>query len=149
MNKLSPQQNILDKALAIVAPRAALKRLQSRMALTALGGYNGASFSRPGLAGWHPRAADAESDINDDLPTLRGRSRDLARNAPLAGGAINTMVTNVVGTGLSLQSLPDRASLGLSDDAAEAWAERTEREFRLWAESTYCDITRAQNFYGL
>jgi lambda family phage portal protein len=144
-----PPQNFLDKAIAYVAPRAAAKRLQSRMALTALGAYNGASFSRPGLAGWSPRASDAESDINCDLPTLRARSRDLGRNAPIAGGAINTMVTNVIGTGLTLQPQPDREVLGLSDEAAEAWGASARREWCLWSESRDCDITRTQNFYEL
>lgn len=121
-----------------------------RQAIATLGGgYSGASFSRPGLAGWRPRAGDANSDTIRDLPTLRARARDLARNAPLAGGALNTTVTNVVGTGLTLQSIPDRDALGLDDEEAQAWADNTEREFRLWAESSTCDVTRHQNFYGL
>lgn len=121
-----------------------------RQAIASLsGGYNGASFTRPGLAGWRPRAGDADADTIRDLPTLRSRSRDLARNAPLASGAINTTVSNVVGTGLSLQAIPDRDILGLTDQEAQDWGDNTEREFRLWAESTTCDVTRHQNFYGL
>ncbi len=142
-------QNLLDKAIAVVAPQFALKRLHARTVLALAGGYNGASYGRPGLAGWSPRSADAESDTHYDLPVLRARARDLVRNAPLASGAINTMVTNVVGTGLSLQPQPDGEFLGLSDDEQEAWAEDTLREFKLWFESTACDVTRTQNGYGL
>jgi len=145
----TPPQNLLDKAIAIFSPSTALRRLQSRMALTLAGGYNGASYGRPGLAGWSPRAADAETDTNYDLPTLRARARDLTRNAPLATGAINTMVTNVVGTGLSLQPQPDGEALGLAAEEIEDWSENTLREFKLWAEGTACDVTRTQNFYGL
>ena len=145
----NPSQNLLDKAIAIVAPRTALRRMQSRMALTLAGGYNGASYGRPGLAGWAPRPSDVETDTNYDLPTLRARTRDLSRNAPLASGAINTMVTNVVGTGLSLQPQPDADALGLDEETAEQWADDTLREFKLWAEATACDVTRTQNFYGL
>lgn len=145
----TPSQNLLDKAIAAFAPRLAVKRLQARMALALAGGYNGASYGRPGLAGWGPRAADAEGDTNRDLPGLRARSRDLARNSPLAGGALSSMVTNVVGTGLSCQPAPDGEALGLSDDEAQRWSDATLREFLLWAESTDCDVTRAQNFYGL
>lgn len=144
-----PPQNLLDKAIAVVAPRTALRRMQSRMALALAGGYNGASYGRPGLAGWAPRPSDVETDTNYDLPTLRARTRDLARNAPLASGAINTMVTNVVGTGLSLQPQPDADALGLDEEVAEKWAESTLREFKLWADGTACDVTRTQNFYGL
>ena len=50
----------------------------------------------------------ADADLLPALPELRNRSRDLARNNPLAGGAINTVVTNVIGTGrrLSRPSMP-------------------------------------------
>jgi lambda family phage portal protein len=135
-----------DKA-AKVAARSAM--MQNAMMALAGSGYNGASFSRPGLSGWRPRAGDADADTIRDLPTLRARSRDLERNSPLAGGAINTTVTNVVGTGLTLQAIPDRDILGLTDEEAEAWADNTEREFRLWAESKDCDVTRHQNFYEM
>ncbi|MFA9218807.1 MAG: phage portal protein, partial [Sphingomonadaceae bacterium] len=68
---------------------------------------------------------------------------------PVAGGAINTTVTHVVGTGLSLQCAIDGAFLGLDDDAADAWQQDAERKFNAWWESTDCDITRTQNGYGL
>jgi lambda family phage portal protein len=142
-------QNLLDKAIAVFAPRTALRRMQSRAAIALAGGYNGAGYGRPGLAGWSPRASDAETDTNLDLPILRARARDLVRNAPLAAGALNTMVTNVVGTGISLQPQPDAEAIGLSDEEAEDWAETTLNEFKLWAETTACDVTRTQNFYGL
>jgi len=144
-----PSPNLLDKAIAAVAPRYALKRLQSRFALALAGGYTGASYGRPGLAGWSPRASDAETDTNIDLPVLRARTRDLARNAPLASGAINTMVTNVVGTGLSLQPQPDGKRLGMDEEETKEWVESTLNEYKLWAESTACDVTRTQNIYGL
>lgn len=142
--------NLLDRAIAYVSPTTAARRLKARMAIElAGGGYNGASFSRPALTNWHTRASDADADASLDLPTLRSRSRDLVRNAPLAGGALNTMVTNVVGTGLSLQPKPDAAFLGLTDEEATAWADAAQREFNLFAEDKACDITRKQNFYGL
>lgn len=131
------------------ASLAARTDVMRQMAMAFSGSYSGASLSRPALSGWSPRAGDAAADTIRDLPTLRSRSRDLVRNAPLATGAINTMVTNVVGTGLSLQSIPDRDVLGMEDDEAEAWADNTEREFKLFSESTNCDVTRTQNFYGL
>lgn len=113
------------------------------------GGYHGASTMRPALAGWSPRGGDADSDSLRDLPTLRARSRDLVRNSPLAGGAINTQVTNVVGTGLALQPQPNQELLGLSDEEAAAWANATDQQFKVFAESIYCDVTCTQNFYGL
>lgn len=144
-----PSPNILDKAIAIFSPERAARRLHARTVLALAGGYTGASFTRPALARWNPRAADADGDASADLATLRGRARDLARNSPLATGAINGTVTQVVGTGLSLQPSPNGRRLGLDDEAVTAWSDATLDEFKLWAESLDCDITRKQNFYGL
>lgn len=144
--------NALDRAIETVAPQWAGRRLQARVghALTAqMGGYNGASRSRRSLAGWNPLGGDADADSLADLATLRARSRDLSRNAPVGGAAINTAVTHVVGTGLSLQSAVDVDLLDLSDEEADAWQQDTERKFNAWWESTDCDITRTQNGYGL
>jgi lambda family phage portal protein len=145
-------QTLIDRTIAAISPRRALQRHKDRVALAMIsgGGYHGASYSRPGLAGFSPIATDAESAINPDLPMLRARARDLVRNAPLATGAINTMVTNVVGTGLSVQPTPNAALLGLSPAAAEAWIESTLDEYKLWSEDpAACDVTRTQNIYGL
>ena len=126
--------------------RAALRR---DMLALASGGYTGANRSRATLRNWSPEPVSADDEVSYDLPTLRARSRDLVRNAPLAGGAIETSVTHVVGTGLTMQSRIDADWLGLDQETAAAWQENTEREWRLWCESTACDITRTQNFYGL
>lgn len=145
-----PPANLLDRAIATVSPRWALNRAKDRALLALSGGYFGGSRrGRPALANWNPGASDADGDISPDLVDLRAYSRDLARRSPLAGGAISTVVTNTVGTGLSCQPAPDAAFLGLSDDDLAAWTENTVREFRLWFESTDCDLTRTQNGYGL
>lgn len=144
-----PTLNAVERAIASFSPGWGVRRLRDKAVLALAGGYHGASNGRAALRNWNPSAADADSDTVHDLCVLRARSRDLVRNAPLAGGAINSMVTNVVGTGLSLQSRIDAAALGMDEAVADAWQARAEREFRLWAESTDCDVTRTQNFYGL
>lgn len=146
------RQNLLDRAIAAVAPGVAVKRLKSRamLALAGEGGYFGGSRrNRPALANWNPGVNDADGDISPDLVDLRAYSRDLARRSALAGGAISTVVTNVVGTGLAVQPTPDADFLGLSEDQSRAWQAGVLREWKLWAESTSCDITRTQSFYGL
>lgn len=144
----APKPSLLDRAIAAVAPAVAVRRMQAR-GILALGGYNGASYHRPGLSNWSVRATDADSDINPALPDLRARARDLCRNSPLGGGAIKLQVTKAVGTGLSMQSQPDSEYLGISAEAARTWADNTDREFRLWFEDTRCDATQTQNGYGL
>ena len=114
-----------------------------------IGSYNAGSRSRPALTNWNPYAGDANSDTVYDLPTLRSRSRDLARNAPIGGSALNTVVSNVIGTGLSMQSNPDAKYLGWTDEYASEWKKETEAEWKLWCNSLDCDATRSQTFYGL
>ena len=113
------------------------------------GSYQGASVTRRETNTWNPAATDADSASVPDLARLRARSRDAVRNQPLAGGAISTTVTNVVGSGLSLQPTIDADYLGMTPDQADAWQVHTEREFALWAESRHCSLNRGLNFFGL
>jgi capsid protein len=85
---------------------------------------------------WFTTRAAADLDILPSLQLWRDRSRDLARNDPLASGAISTVVENVIGTGLSLQARPDVDALKMTDDERETWTETVEREFRLWSDTT-------------
>lgn len=113
------------------------------------GSYQGASVTRRETNSWNPPATDADSSSVPDLVRLRARSRDAVRNQPLAGGAINTTVTNVVGSGLSLQPTIDGDYLGMTPEQVDAWQVHTEREFALWADSRLCSLNRGLNFYGL
>ncbi len=70
--------------------------------------------------------------------------------SPVAGAAINTNRTKVVGTGLTLKCSIDRETLGLSAEAAKEWQQHTEREFRLWAgKKQNCDALGLNNFESL
>lgn len=144
-----PQLNIIDRTIAFFSPESAVNRLKHRTALALSGGYNGASLSRQALRNWNPYAGDANTDSIYDLPILRSRSRDLSRNAPIGCAALNTVVSNVIGTGLSMQSNPDSKYLGWTDEQANAWKKDIESEWQLWCNSLECDATRSMNFYGL
>lgn len=136
---------LIDKVITYFDPVRAARRFRARMALALTGGYTGASKSRRSLSQWTPYGYDADSDILPDLAALRERSRDLIRNTPIATGAINTKVTNVVGTGLKLQSRIDRSVLKLTDEEADTWEANTEREWRLFWDSKECDAARTLN----
>jgi lambda family phage portal protein len=145
----SLRPNLLDRAISYFDPVKGLERYRARaMQLTAQS-YIGASKSRRSLAGWLTRPKSADADTLLELPELRTRSRDLERNAPIATGALGTVNTKVVGTGLALQSRVHRDVLGISEEQASEWQRHTEMEFALWAESPECDLTRQQNLYGL
>lgn len=113
------------------------------------GQYEGARTQKTSLKSWLPHAGSADTDSIGDLIGLRSRSRDLIRNDGIARGARNTTKVNVVGTGLHLRSEVNRDILGLSDDAAEAWEDKVEDLFDMWASSKFSDVTRTQNFYEL
>lgn len=144
-----PTLNLVERVIADFSPKWGFKRLQAKTALALAGGYSGASKKRASMRDWTPAANDAVSDINLDLPVLRARSRDLSRNSMLGGGAIKSVVSHAIGTGLSYQSRIDAEFLGIDDEEAAAWQDNTERRYRLFYESTNCDITRTQNGYGM
>lgn len=137
--------SVLDRAIERLAPAWALRRHQARTTMALSGGYVGAGYSER-MAYWQPGVQDADADTLGDLRELRARSRDLVRNSPIAAGAVETQVTHVVGSGLTLQSRIDAEALGLSSDEAEAWQAATERRYRLWASSTYCDVADELTF---
>lgn len=150
--------NIVDKVISFTDPEKALKRATARKRLEFFNskygsgsgyGNHGASHAKKSLLGWLTRGLSADEDIVDNIETLRARSRDLYMGSPIATGALKTVRTNVVGSGLALNSQIDAGFLGLSEEEAQAWETNTEREWRLWAETVDCDAERRQTFYQL
>lgn len=147
---MTVKQNLVDRVVQYFDPVRARARLQSRVQLEAAGSWIGGSTNRRQTAAWIPTAGSANADNQGDLDMLRRRSRDLSRHNPLALGAINTAVTSVVGTGLVMRSRIDAEALGMNAKAAALWRRKTEREFRMWAESARaCDAEGDLNFYQL
>jgi lambda family phage portal protein len=140
---------LTDRVVAYFDPVRGAERFRARMVLALAGGYTGGRRDRRATSEWRTTSGSADADLLPDLAVLRDRSRDLTRNAPLAAGAVSTVVTNVVGTGLEPQSQIDRDLLGLTDQAADDWQRAVEREWWLWASSTDCDVTRTQDFCAL
>ena len=144
--------NIFDKVIAAVSPVAGVKRAANRRRIDILNsGYSnyGASHNKKSLLGWLYRGGSAKEDIEQNLTTLRERSRDLYMGVPVATGAVKTMRTNVVGSGLVLKSQIDYEYLGLSEEQAQQFESNVEREFDIWAGSESCDLERLDNFYEL
>lgn len=115
-------------------------------------GYSeaGASHKKRSLKAMPSVSSSPTVDINDNLATLRGRSRNLYMGAALATSAININRTNVVGVGLRLKSAVDRVTLGMTAEQAAEWQRKAEEEFKLWAEDKrMCDATGMNNFYKL
>ncbi|SHE67700.1 phage portal protein, lambda family [Kaistia soli DSM 19436] len=134
-----------DRLVNWFNPVAGAQRLRARMMTAALGGYTGGRRDRRSTRNWRGKEESANVAVIPDLPDLRWRSRDLIRNMPLAGGAIATNVTNVIGDGLVPRPQIDRELLGLSEIEADRWQAQARREFMLFAMRS--DFTRVQNFF--
>ena len=111
--------------------------------------YQGASLTRRELSSWQPTLRSADAELDDALTTLVSRSRDLVRNNGVASGAVQTLVDNVVGTGLRLSALPDYKGLGFDKAWADDWSRQVEALWRSWAESKTCDAANGLTFAGL
>lgn len=111
--------------------------------------HRAASLTARELSSWLPGNGSADGDLLGELPTLVGRSRDLTRNHGVASGAAQTMVDNVVGTGLRLVALPDYRALGRTKEWADDWSRDVESLWRCWAENLECDAAMSLNFAGM
>lgn len=141
--------NMMDRAIAVVAPGWARARLRDRTLMAMSGAYDGARMDLPGRRLWSPSRGSADADLQPDLPMLRRRARDLDRNNPLARGALSTTKTSVVGPGLKPIPMIDRDYLGLDEETATALERQMMREWSLFANGIECDITRTDRFAGL
>lgn len=144
--------NKLDRMIGYFNPEVAVKRSVHRKQLQVMNdgyGNHGASTRKKSLLGWLSKASSVLEDIEHNVEKLRDRSRDLYMGAPLATGALKTMRTNVIGPGLKLNAQIDADYLGMTQEEADIWETKVEREFTLWADSVHCDVQRMNNFYEL
>ena len=114
-----------------------------------IGGYEGGRSDRSATRNWLPRIGSPDSDVVPDLQPVRSRGRDLARNAPLIAGALDTNLSSIVGPGLVPHPRLDRAFLGLTEEQANDWQRQASRIWWAVAGSTELDIRRRFNFAQL
>ncbi|WP_420578791.1 phage portal protein [Oceaniradius stylonematis] len=132
------QRTLLDRLVGAFNPEAELRRVRARAMLNVMAGtrgYTGGKRGRKATMNHLPEGGSANADTLPDLPLLRARSRDLARNEPIATGAIATNKTHVIGSGLTVRASCDYQALGLSEEQARAWNAQADREFELAAET--------------
>lgn len=148
-----PKPSRLDRVIEAVSPSWARKRMGDRVALAGYhalvgagrGGFTGADKSRRAMKNWRASDGSADTALLPDLEQLRTNSSDLVRNFPLATGALDTIATKIIGTGLKLQARPDRKFLGLGDEQAQEWEAQAERLWAHWCKR--CDYDkRIDNF---
>ena len=151
--QISPLVNIglMDRFLLSVLPKYGLNRIRAKAAINTLnsGGYITPGKTKKSMLSWFTSGGSADYDVLNDLNKSRSGSRDLYMNTPIATAAIRRLSTNTINAGLTVQSRIDREYLNLSEEQSDTWERNAEREWKLWANSKDCDITRTSNFNQL
>jgi len=136
-----------------VAPVWALKRERARLTMDMVrrftnSGYShsGASRTKKSMQGWISTSRSPQEDVGYNLPLLRERSRDLFMSGGIGTSAIKKNQSNILGAGLELKCRLNYERLDLTEQQAKDWEDRTEFEFKLWAESKI-DHTGLNDFY--
>ncbi|GJD65167.1 phage portal protein [Methylobacterium frigidaeris] len=106
------------KALAWVAPRAALARAQALGLVEDARAYDGAKTGRRGES-FTDRNSSANVEIGAVLGRLRNRSRDLARNTPAGRRVLDIRTGHAIGTGII--AVPDNGSDRVDNAAKQEW----------------------------
>ena len=111
--------NLIDNLVAVFNPQKGVERFKARRKLEILNtGYSnhGASTTKKAMIGWQSTAGGVKKDIYKNRKKLIERSRDLYMGTSIATGALKTINTNVVGSGLKLKAAIDSETIGISDD---------------------------------
>ncbi len=150
MNQTKNKKTFADRCddlIGVFSPYAAAKRKYFRyIAQGMLGSYRGAEGGR--LRGsWIPGGGSADQDLLRDLASLRERSRDLVRNDGIASGAIDTIITNIIGSGIRPQSRIDKDALNVNEEYAEKLQQQIEKIWEKWVD--YADAGNRLNFYEI
>lgn len=138
--------NVVDRTIELFSPQKAVERKAARTINEQFSQYKGAQSNRLNSS-WSVSSGSADYDLLPDLPVLRERSRELLRNDPHAASLVNTMVDNIVGTGIRPQAQIDAEALGLSEEEAAKLAKACEKAFSKWMQ--YADVGRRMNFYDI
>jgi len=140
---------IIDSAISVLSPQAAIKRHFHREVLSKIsknkkrtGTYAAAKTSR--LTGsWSPSDLNINDLIRASNPAVRARVRQLVRDFPIFNRAVTVVLDNTIGDGLRFQSHAANAT-GKFDDKSIA---KIEESFKRWVDEA--DITGRLNFYEL
>ena len=98
--------------------------------------YDGAGHGKR-LANWYPNNSSINSLLTSNLQTLRNRSHDIVRKNPYAFNAIESIVSNCIGTGIKPQSRAKDAE----------FRKRIQELWLRWTDES--DAAGICDFYGL
>lgn len=117
--------NLLDSLISYVSPTAGLKRAHARKVLRS---YAGAESSRLN-ANKKPRNLSADQEMMGPFgaDAMRAWARSMVRDNPYAWNVVDTIVSNVIGSGIKAQSVfetPEGEDVeGVNDTRDRVWSE--------------------------
>lgn len=137
--------NLLDRAIAILAPKAGFERLRARTAFEAMRAYEGATKGRRGDR-WKKVGGgmSADSQLLPALEILRERSHHMVANNEWATKAQSVVCSHTVGPGI----LPRLSSANGRPIPAQR-KRRITAAIRKAITSTEIDITGDKTLFGL
>ncbi|WP_447983791.1 phage portal protein [Nitrospira sp. Nam74] len=145
-SKLAKLQSWVDRGIEVLSPMWGLQRQRARTTLQLLSAYRGATKDRLHSA-WSPYGGSADADLLPELADLRERSRELNRNDAFAAAITDTVVANVIGTGLRPQAHIDRTVVTIADDLALQFEQQCERAWQRWI--PHADAQNRLDFYDI
>jgi hypothetical protein len=127
---------MIDSMISAVSPVHALRRMQARRVLRS---YAAAEPSRTST-GRNPKnqSADQEALGPYGADAARAWARDLVRNNAYAWGVVDSIVSNVIGSGI-------KALSALESPDGSDMAEINERRDKIW--SYWCEVCESNNQY--
>lgn len=125
--------NFLDRFVGYLSPSSGLSRVRARQAMQLVNSYDGAAGGRRTI-NWLARNTSANTEIQTGLVPLRQRHRELVRNNPWATRAVQAIVANTVGHGITGEMSGNK---GLQN----RWLK--------WSESSVCDADGCHDLLGM
>ena len=93
--------NALDRVIGYFSPGKAKQRAIARLQVEQMRKYEAAGHGRRFASGYLGRGTSANSEIERAGPLMRDRHRYMVRNNPWAARAVQAIVTNTVGFGIT------------------------------------------------
>ena len=147
-----PSVNWLDRVVAYVSPVAGARRMAARAAMAAsqaararFARIEGAEHSESRGHKWLISRLSPDSQAEQDLQTVRDRSRDLYQNDAL-GGVVDSKVNHIIGTGHTPQARV-RVSESIDEARADQLNEQAEWLYERWA--PHADVTGRRSLWQI
>ncbi len=116
---VNPLGNIIDRFIGLFSPKRQIQRVRQRSQ------YAAAKTSL-GTGAWNPYDSKINTVIANSITVLRARARQLVRDMPAMGTALNRIEEFTVGDGLTLQARvrdesSNRLAQGINTKIEDAW----------------------------